>query len=548
MNEYIRRLSEHAKCAIRSYTDTQSTTMNLSLISRAGLAEEFLKDFEPSEWERVAILLSAIYNAPLVETITLYQFYKPNYEDYLIDKDLLLKKVVRERKGYRDIIGTYFQSTTKNPEVLKYLSPFHDNGCCFREINVSNMPILDLSNLSSYEFQEEVVLPPYIIFRQMRQGIKILSEHPAEDIKRCTLKLRNETYRHCKDGGDAQYMLDESCMAESQLKGSTLVMAQDAVSPYCISPDFIEYINKKLEDLYSHERCKKSNHGKAHISHVIILTLILYSSFFSNRTESFDDDTLQIALLSALLHDSGRECQNGIDIWESESADIARKHLPKPISDIVAAIIIQKDINESTHNYTAAYVAYKGADSVAIAKAKTFIPEMNPAYKTSSKLTDILIEKLSEEYSVDFGNIIDSIEHGEIPDEYDEEDMFEKEGNFKRDGFVQYNYGIMTMFSNSRKSIRITKRDVDKKMEEEEMSRKDALRELKDDAVNTIATFFRTIRSAIMYFISKRYLQDDSRYFHDYLEILMFFLPYMPYTMTGLSNFIIPFKHRDLFR
>jgi len=538
----MRKLSKKTLCAIRSYTDDQSTTINMSLLSRAGLSND-VRAFDGTQWEKISLIISAIYNAPLVDDSKLYQVYKPNYKEFILLDDLTLNTILREDASL-PIINTFFQSTTKDPDVISFLSLFHEAGCCIREINVKNFPILDLSELSSYEFQKEVIVPPYLVFFQARLSEILEFEELVPDVVRENVrKVKNTSYGDCTDGGGYQYILDVERINKVQKTKVPLKVNFSTVTPYYILPEFVDYINKVITVFY----CRKpTHHGQAHICNTIILTLILYSSLLENRVENFDKEVLSTAIMTALFHDSGRDCKDGKDVWEEKSADNAKTYIPKACGvdgEIVGKLI--HDPKSAPAKYENAYLAYKGADSIDIGRVTKYDPTKNPARDQNQK-TNILIDKLPNEIG-DFGVIINNIES--YDPKYELEEYLDELFQYVEPDEEDTNGNIILKdVSSFEKKIIITKQDVAAKMTKENISEKRAIKELKVDAKDVLENFNTTLKASTRYFIENRYLKNEIRYFHDYIEILLFFIPYMPYTMGGLSNFIIPFIHRNLYK
>jgi hypothetical protein len=539
--KYTNKLSIRAKCVIKGYTDSQSTPINKYLVSKAGLTDEFSRPFDADQWEQIAILISAIYNAPpILEPINLYQFYLPDYKEYTITEELKLEPSLRET-SLNPILSTFFQSTTHNDEVLSLMGSFHGEGCCMRKITISNAPILDVSKFSAYEYQDEVMLPPYLIFRQeMPSSKEDITEYSPENVRINSKKV--------VDMNDPCHInsviLDIDQIKQTPHQDVSLHTNFSEVRPVCMHPGFLSYINIILDEFYTFKH--QTKHGKGHICSVIILTAILYSTL---KTQDADPEILSIAILTSLFHDSGRQGRDGKDLWEQESAKNARRKIAEKdekTANIVSNMINAKEIDEIDDVYKSAFFAYKGADSIDIVRVvSVYSPEKNVA-SGQNEITDIFIRHLPFEFS-DFTSIIALIENyteGENLDSYLEDYFYTEEDEIEvKDGSIVYEYAGFF----SRPNINFSNDDIQRISVETNKSVRKVRKDIIEEKNDVITNFYSTLKNGAKYFITKKYLKVDGRYFDDFLEILLFYLPYMPYTMVGMSNYIFPFTHRNLY-
>lgn len=568
---YTEKLSDSAKCAIRAYSDSQSKIFNSHLIARVGLDVRVGCPNEPAlfdggVWEQTALILSAIYNAPVVHELTVYQVYKPSFSEYCVATDLniledfKIRPVLKENTN-GNILGTYLQSTTIDAGSLKYLGDFHEKTCCFRKITLVNFPVLNISDISSYTYQKEVVLPPYIVYENKLTSGVMYSEYTQIINDR----IRNQ-YPYCSSGQDS-YVLNRENLEKTPMHDVSLKSSDTVVRPYYITRGIVSYINHILNKLYTHAKCDvtRTSHGKAHICNTIIFTLIIYASFYGNDTTKFDRDLITVAIFSSLFHDAGRECRDGEDVWEKESGELAGQNLgemdfDKNSTGIVIGIITGEadkryfDGNEELaknleRRFQPSYAAYKGADSADIFRVKrdSYDPEYNPAYNVNGPFrayTNRLLTVIKGEHNLvkemdSFRIIVEYIETGDDrEEELEDDEMFEKTGDWG--STIQYNYDPQNSFT--RNPIVLTVNNTDPK------KIKGLRREAQEQAKDIIRKFFINIRRAKTYFINNKYLRTPGRYFDDYMEILIYFLPYMPSAMVSMSSFIIPFEHRKLFR
>jgi hypothetical protein len=512
---YYKKLSSKAKCVVRQYTGDSSTTMNMYLIENNELTKEKNGfNFSENTWEKISLLTSVIINAPIGST-TVYHYHKKGY----LEKTKRGDKILGEKAN--DIITTSFKSTTDNENVREFLTPFKNVGCCQRRINLVNFPIFKVGLDSSYKDQEEVILPPYILYKTLNRNKITIHEYAEDIVKKCTKQIARKDFTRCI-GGHNDYVIDTTCIKNFTKQSDLVDTNYGIIKSEYINRKIIDEINKVLKKYY---KCEpgKSYHGKLHICNTILLSILLLTEI----TDDFKPH-LETTILSSLFHDSGRECKDGPDKWQKESASISKLEVN---SDIIYENIID---NPRKGEAGVSYYAYKGADSIDIGRVIPYDKKLNPLYGKFGKGVQNIISKssLHDEFLA-LSYYMFKIETGELADT---EIIIKKR---RTPGKVVYisHFDLFPKYVLKRveKDFPITDKSTEDKIEK-------ILTE-GDIASDSIIS----MNAMCEYFISKGYLRDENRYFDDYYEIVLAFLPLLPTTSRLLPRIIIPFRHRDLF-
>jgi hypothetical protein len=591
---YIDGLSDMAKCYVYEYTK-DSIHFSIDLAGAYGISttENYQIGLLTGQmWEKIGLLISILYNAPLRSDLELYSFYKEGYNDFSLSlPEPILTPIKREMEmaGNISTVPVIFTSTTTEKDVFQYFSSFHDETCCHRIIRIEYpFPILKVNELSSYPYQNEVILPPFIILKSNSKSTNtVIEEYSIEELQKCSQLIKGGQ-SYC--GPSIPYetrILNHECLSKYKHRPANLDTAGITISTIPMERSIVMYINTILNDyyfLFERENPDVVNprppclhhHGIIHICNTIAISMVLFLSLVQKENTGSRDDVineLRITILSSLFHDTGRKGRAGPDQWEAESADIAKKHLLEVIERPDIIDIISLNISTKVDVDRFSYYAYKGADSIEINRLRSYDQIYNPFYKkyghynvlanskTESSLVGsekpgILVSEFESFTSII--NIILSDEHLEraykklinvglnwestvVADFYT--------GNVLRDAFIVQNETV-ELKNNQRALFRtclVYPTEKIKKYDNEEEKNKNVRQAVRNLALK-LNDFFLGILSLIRLFHEKMYLKDNTRYFDDYWEILLAFLNFMPYTANELCKIIVPYEHRLLYR
>ena len=579
---YIKKLSEKSKCVVYSYTNDSSSRIAkyLSRIYGITTEEDTTPDLRVTEWKEVSLLLSILYNAPIKEPGTiLYQFYKESFNDFLYayQNSNVLTPIRREEGNNSITVPVVFNSTTQDKEVLKYFSSFHDKKCCFRIIQLIHpFPILDVTMLSAYSFQKEVILPPFIMIKSENQQTFKINEYSEEDIKQCMGSTR--TFPNlCPDEQRYDTRLNHDCFEDplKTLKPVDLEGTTSNIITLVLRRDVPKYINKILNEKYNlilykdpakHIRADRipkelHHHGVVHICNTITISIILFLNLadITNEINTREECErhLVITILSSLFHDVAR-IGEGEDKWEVQSSEMAVKELASS-SDLNRSDIekIKNNIISECSGNCLSYYAYKGADSIDISRVTQYIKDNNPFYiqyghnsilanegaldvefKSLTSILTVIAVNDTTTFDDSFKEIVINIKYYEEEDNYTE--FYDRDKPNNSDFFIENNVlkikpGKKEIFATS---LTYPTEPIDILATEEENVQNLQLK---------LVDFYTSIKAMSRHFVDNNYLKDPTRYFDDYWEILLAFLSLMPYTSKHLCKIIIPFVHRDLF-
>ena len=542
--------------AIREYTDTQSTVLNTYIVTLCGLNKDATPEFNIEKWTKIAHIMSAIYNSPRTTTIV-YQSFKPDYKEFELGRPQTLTALNREDTS--SAINVVINSTTASREVLKYLSAFHGDTCCIRAIRLVNFPTLNISSRSLYPYQEEIILPPFIKIDTTERFIKDFMEYSKQDIIDCTIKAADK------------YVLNAECIRSKNLGPTPIKDLASMVKTITLDRDLMDSINNILKGYYNCDRT--ANHGFVHICNTIVLSAILYLDYVEQREEnrSFDEikTNLEHIIVAALFHDCGRDCKDGVDMWEDVSAKRAVEVLRNSGISQERVLEVERIMTDGSCTLNK---IMKGADSIDIVRVRGYHQTRNPMGEiyTELNMDSSLISQdtLADEFDslnkilriISEATAISDGERHKIVDtlfvdyEGDEEPIAEKLADLNTNKnlniLVEANSKVCTILELDTDGDKVvanltpfgTYTGFNKRYFEKTMKNRDIITEMAE----SIATFNNGCRNMCSYFVEQQYFSDPNRFFDDYIEILLCFLPVLPYSLRHLCKVIFPFRVRNL--
>lgn len=513
------------KLVLKKYSLSSSCYLNRYLASIAGVKKDIFPEFNVLHWEEIATITSTIYNAPLQSGVV-YQAFKPRFDD--LDSETITPV---KRKDATSSINLVINSTTNDSHTLQYLTPFRDETCCVSAIFFHQFPILDISSISEYEYQNEVMLPPYIrVYTDSKRKL-ILDEITTDNIIKCTLTK-----------GDKR-ILNKECL-DRPIKRE-IDTTRSVIKVIAFERQFMDSINTILRLYYNCD--PRALHGFIHICNTMIISSVLFLDYVEQIKQNipFDDvkKGLKNIIIAALFHDSGRNCRDGVDEWERKSLENMRDVLsltsPKNIVDEICDIMTSE--NNVLHDIM------KGADSIDIARTNSYNPDRNPIahsthYQNLNKILirpDTLVEEFNSITEI-MNTIIKSVK---LHDTEAINDLFINYQDLNFNGTIEFpEDGVCTIDTESLIPFSTYKGISKRYFDPITTPPKTFKRTVKED----IIAFNESTKTMCSYFIEHGYFADENRYFDDYMEVLLCFLPVIPYTLVHLSKVIFPFKTRSV--
>ena len=261
---------------------------------------------------------------------------------------------------------------------------------------------------------------------------------------------------------------------------------------------------------------------------------------------------LYILICAVLFHDAGRECRDGTDIWEADSRRIAMLEINElngpAFLDSVSAILSNGPI--SGDNAVLRDI-YKGADSIDIARAQGYNERLNPLYETYRQYTqkerltseDTLVSEFHTIFQITSGILHSTA--AASPDR--PEDFFDDEEITGED--ISDNFNLNADICTAREEFTFpifNTYNGFNTIYPNELIEYDEDTDLTDFLSVKINEFIDSAKEVYDKFKENRYLQDETRYFDDYWEILLTFLPVFPYSLRHLSRVILPFEYKRI--
>ena len=524
------------KRSIQMYTNGQSSPWNRYLARLAGINKDNIPYFDTATWHHIANVMSAIYNSP-AQTVDLFQNFKPGFADInAVDSTSVI------REGSEKTINVILNSTTADIGVLQYLSPFHGAGCCVRKIMVQVFPILNVSNFSTYKYQNEVILPPFIRIDNGHLTPTTLDEYSEADIGKCAHIVDDAAVL-----GRSTRALDLDCFRSKPKQNIQILSQHSIVRTIFMDRWIIDYINKILEVYYSCTHAPRTQHGFLHICDTITLTIILYLDWVEQLNRNEDcrvvKNNLENLIIAALFHDAGRFCRDGEDEWEKQSIEIAVNRLLSAMAEnglrVFSEERIRVIVNILGDERDPLHKIMKGADSIDISRVRSYDITHNPLYTEDRYKDKTLIEDgtLTSEFGVVYTlmNAVNSrnltiitdlagtgntdIEFDKQNNKKDEDDLFP----------IFETYGGLDEIS------------------AEQIGDYPHVEDTGLTYTVHLDEFIDTVGETFEHFINQNYFVDRTRLFDDYWEILLCMLPMLKYSLRHLSKVIMPFRIRNLF-
>ena len=374
----IDTLSDARKAIIREYTANSSTAVNNYLRNQIMVIPEFSCD----KAFKTMIINSIIYHLGQIRPECYSAFDK---DTYLVSTENNPTERASVPTGSK-VLESAFLSTVPTREDLITVSNFfnREDSCCLKSIrNTTRMPFLDISSVSHYPDQRELLLPYGIVMKYNERS------------------YTNVTYYygvpqgHLFERQGEQYRLRNTVIVngivQTPVERPVLTYEYNILSTMVRRP-LMNYINMILKTYYfTPEPCQdNTSHEWSHICSVILLATIIYSSLIEAEGRRINIHNLNILILSCLFHDIGRECKDGVDD-ETISANRAYSLLSGHpqwgrYAESVKAVINSKmpfDMLDFTLQNIR--LACKGADSIDIGRVNTYNPRLNPLNKAKQQ-------------------------------------------------------------------------------------------------------------------------------------------------------------------
>lgn len=292
--------------------------------------------------------------------------------------------------GSKILDMAFTSSTDLSSSELYHLSKFFSREtCCLKNIHNDTVPFYKIPReLSYFPDQSEVLIPFDIIMEYSNKTMtkSCLSPHGTNERYDKKTQKKFTDRKDCQDHDVPTY----NYTVLSQVLDRTIV----------------DYINSVLK---RHYVCNsRSEHDWKHICSVILLGCILYGGMCDIDNESPQIDEYNIIILCCLYHDVARHCKDGPDLWEKESAELAKEelsHTPfkKYVDDIYLILSIggcfpPESIDRLEPRLKRMYLSYKGADSIDIIRVGNYYHTSNPLHSVpntpySSLYNDGVVEK-----------------------------------------------------------------------------------------------------------------------------------------------------------
>jgi hypothetical protein len=282
--------------------------------------------------------------------------------------------------------------------------------CCFKWFHNDRLPLYNIPESDTfYPDQSEVIIP-----------FDTVTEFVNVDIQSAVLfRDRKPPVRTIQN----QELYRTATHQDSDLETTAINVYYYRVLSRTIKRELMDFINLMLKKYYFCDGRQNEGGGRRgtahdwkHISSVIIVGCALYSGICDGYEIDTRQDEYEILILACLFHDSGRDCRDGEDFWEPESALIAKKEISyfQPIAHL-ADKVYQVLTGQGKETLYKVYLAYKGADSVDIGRVKAYRPEYNPlqnlikAKDTPTKLVDALTHLIDEDTVIKYNVLTETI-------------------------------------------------------------------------------------------------------------------------------------------
>lgn len=359
---YLNRLSIEDRELLTNYTLDYYKILTNYLVSRINMCmfspyDSTTVDFTPETTDLSLKLYKILINAPRIEfDIKLYHFFSHigKYNRFIkvnsINETIGLKYKHKLDEGDK-YIEPKFISTTYDPNVLKFLSGFsnYKSSCCYIEFIVpSGFPILMIpEEYSFYPYQKEVILPYGMVFRVLSRKSSILKLYDPRDL----------LDRIDKNGTRSIVVKDGANLIDKNMSSQQIKLDVKIINKYNI-----QFINSMLFDLYY--KHSPNAHDHLHITRVM-LSCLVFLKLYEDITMRRYTKLIYPVLYTALFHDSGRLGRDGIDLWERDSAEIAKSNLYSlGLSDSIIEMISKAIYNPDSKNIL--HMIFKGSDSLDI--------------------------------------------------------------------------------------------------------------------------------------------------------------------------------------
>jgi hypothetical protein len=254
-----------------------------------------------------------------------------------------------------------FTSTTYNIDNIKYLYNFGNYDiinniyCCMKTINIKNIPILYIEDISAYKYQQEIILP---------YGINLIYKYTKDEKQKFITekvddKKKDKYIELLEDKKDVFYIkkgTNEMSFNTSNIKNK-LYDTNNIFIPH-------KYIND-MNIHFKKSTLNNTHHNALHSCKVIILSLILFNLLLPDKY--ITDDYIIELIYTGLYHDIARRGVDGNDIFEKESA---YQIFDNDILSYNQKITIHKNLmcfvnnGDKLINYSLISLIYKSADSI----------------------------------------------------------------------------------------------------------------------------------------------------------------------------------------